>query len=595
MLDQLQDTDSNISDLMEDDSAIDNAITLQKKEILKKEQILWASKPSTKALSNYQESFAHLEKLYTLKTSDDRYNFKIVIPVADRPQHLKQCLDSLLALCKYYGYGGIDNNTYNKVSVLIADDSKDNSNIALNKQYCRDLTQAGVITEYFDLESQYALVKEFTNNNTALKNIIPYTDHISSEALYAHKGASNMRNICYLKLKDEIKDNTLIYFIDSDQEFRITAEHSDGSPFAINYFHYLNENFKSENISILTGKVVGDPPVSPAVMAGNFQQDVKHFLETIAKLKPEDNCQFHQDTMHCKDTAAYHDMANLFGFNHNDSTFSYHCALSDQHSNLDCFNDFAEKLSHFFYGEHPTRKTFFNYDDGFTALTPARTVYTGNYVIKAEALDYFIPFAPLKLRMAGPVLGRILQANLGDKFVSANLPMLHNRTVDATGQSEFRAGVEKTDVTINLGSEFIRQFYGDVMLFSMVEISKHDYPKSTIDEQVLTEILNVTYEKIRDSYIDRHNTILKLKSALEISITKETSWWNNNAYNISSLSSSKQCFHDFLKNIQINFDDDTHAYIQITSNDHAKKYLANILQAILEYQKDMASWKKVIS
>ena len=101
----------------------------------------------------------------------------------------------------------------------------------------------------------------------------------------------------------------------------------------------------------------------------------------------------------------------------------------------------------------------------FTATSAARTVYTGNYVIRPENLRYFIPFATLKLRMAGPVLGRILKMRLKHRFVSANLPMLHNRTVDSIGQSEYRAGVINTNQSIDLSNEFIRQFYGDVMLF----------------------------------------------------------------------------------------------------------------------------------
>ena len=412
---------------------------------------------------------------------------------------------------------------------------------------------------------------------------------------YSHKGASNMRNISYLKLSREVDDNTLIYFIDSDQEFCITADHSDGNPFAINYFHYLNENFKTQDISILTGKVVGDPPVSPAVMAGNFQQDVKTFINTMTRCKPEVNCQFHQHEKHRKDDAAYHDMANLFGFDHKGLTFNYHCALKKSHDNADCFVDFADKLAHFFYGEHPTRKTFFSYDNGFTSLTPARTVYTGNYVIKAEALRYFIPFAPLKLRMAGPVLGRLLQKKLGNKFVSANLPMLHNRTIDSTGKSEFRPGVNNDKTNIDLGNEFIRQFYGDVMLFSIEEITRADFSKILTNDRAISQILNTTYKRIRESYIEKHNTILSLKEELATAVNNNDHWWNNPSNDSSEINHAKKLFDDFLSNIQLNFDDNTEAYLQITNIDKAEKYLENILQAILQYQHDLSNWEKVIN
>lgn len=592
VLDQSSGGTADNNHTLTDDDSIDATIALHKKSIVESEKELWKGIPSKKNIARYQDSFIELEKLYGLKSQDDRYSFKIVIPVADRPQHLKHCLDSLLTLCQRYRYGGFKDNTYKKISVLIADDSKEKDNIELNKNYCAELTNAGVKTEYFGLEDQLSLISDITRNNKSLKNIVPYTSDIDDISDYSHKGASNMRNISYLKLNRDLDNNTLIYFIDSDQEFCITADYSDGNLFAINYFHYLNENFKTQDIAILTGKVVGDPPVSPAVMAGNFQGDVKNFLNTMSKLSPEQSCQFHQHEKHRKDDAAYHDMANLFGFEHNDLTFNYHCTLSDSHNNAKCFNDFADKLGHFFYGEHPTRKTFFDYEEGFTALTPARTVYTGNYVIKPEALCYFIPFASLKLRMAGPVLGRILQAKLGDKFVSANLPMLHNRTVDSTGQSEFRAGVENENTSIDLGDEFIRQFYGDVMLFLMVEITRSGYPDTVVNEDSIAELLNATYLRIKDSYIDKHNTILNLKSELDTIVTNSSQWWNKKTENKTN--DAKRDFEVFLKNIQLNFDDDTEAYLQITSTDKANKYLADILRAILQYQKDLSNWKKII-
>jgi len=584
-----------------DNNSINEAISLFKKTIVKLEQHIWHKTPSQDHIKLYQNTFKTLESLYTLKANDDRYNFKIVIPVADRPQHLKQCLNSLLTLCKSYEYGGFKDEQFPKVSVLVADDSKEKNNIHLHKSYCTEFSNAGIATEYFGLEEQLMLVKNASaENKGSLTSIISSSENIEDLHCFSHKGASIMRNITYLKLdiilsQTNMKDNTLIYFIDSDQEFCVNTTHSDNKYYAINYFHYLNENFKTQNISVLTGKVVGDPPVSPAVMAGNFQQDIKNYITTIAKLNPEGACQFHQHETGHKDDAAYHDMANLFGFNNQKRVFNYHCTLEHNHNNADCFSDFANKLDHFFYGEHPTRKTVFNYEDGFTSTLPARTVYTGNYVIKPEALAYFIPFATLKLRMAGPVLGRILKTKLQNEFVSANLPMLHNRTIDSTGQSEFRAGVTNTDCSIDLGNEFIRQFYGDVMLFSMEEITARGFPEKSVCINTIQSILNTTYNKIKDSYIEKHNAILQLKSEITEQLNVQNSWWNNSTDDIqinTKLALSK--FDGFLKNIQSNFDEDTVPYQQCTSSDHAKKHLDKILQSIMSYQEDLSSWKKAL-
>ncbi len=584
-----------------DDEAIVKVISLFKKTITKLEHNIWENTPSENNIKQYQDTFKALEKLYELKTSDGRYNFRLVIPVADRPQHLKQCLDSLLKLCQSYKYGGFKNNHFCKISVLIADDSKDKNNIELDKKYCTKFTNAGLNTEYFGLEEQLEMVKKVIASSSSLTTIIPDTKNIKHSIEFSHKGASVMRNISYLKLKQELSqnaslENTLIYFIDSDQEFCINSSQSDDKYFAINYFHYLNEIFTTQNITVLTGKVVGDPPVSPSVMAGNFQQDIQTFLNSVAKLNPQDSCQFHQhNTITKDDDAAYHDMANLFGFSNQQQVFNYHCTLQKEHNNADCFNDFSEKLEGFFYGEHPTRKTFFNFENGFSTTRLARTVYTGNYVIKPEALTYFIPFASLRLRMAGPVLGRILKIKLKDKFVSANLPMLHNRTVDSTGKSEFRAGVENNKKHIDLGDEFIRQFYGDVMLFTMEKITDLGFPEKAIDSEILLTILNQTYKKIKHSYIKKHHTILELRAQISEQLNKHTYWWNNSSTNTLEPNTGLPNFNTFLTNIQSNFDESTNAYQQITSATYAQKYLNEIIDAIMHYKNDLDNWNKTLN
>lgn len=583
-----------------DDEAIDKVIALFQNKIIANEKAIWSTAVTHENIRLYQNYFKALEQLYSLKSYDDRYNFKIVIPVADRPQHLKQCLDSLLQLCLSYEYGGFKDNKYAKISVLIADDSKETDNIKLHQDYCSDFIKRGLNIDYFGLQQQLDHVNSITENHRDLKAIISDTEGIKKIPDFSHKGASVMRNISYLKLRHDITDNnTLIYFIDSDQEFCITSAQSETAIedkyYAINYFHYLNTLFSRQDITVLTGKVVGDPPVSPSVMAGNFQQDVENFLSHIENLKPEDNCQFHKKDSNQHNDAAYHDMAKLFGFSDNQEVFTYQCTLHGEHNNAACFNEFSNKLSHFFYGEHPTRKTYFDYGNGFLKTSEARTVYTGNYVIKAEALDYFIPFATLKLRMAGPVLGRLLKARLKNKFVSANLPMLHNRTVESTGKSEFRPGVTHHKHAIDLGSEFIRQFYGDIMLFTMEEISNTDFLNKPIDKQQLQAVLHRVHETIRDNYIEKHDTILQLKSQIHEQLNKHEQWWNNASNNTTELKTAVINFHIFLNNIQANFDNNSMAFQQITAADQVAIHLNNMLLAIQDYPSNLKHWKAALA
>ena len=52
--------------------------------------------------------------------------------------------------------------------------------------------------------------------------------------------------------------------------------------------------------------------------------------------------------------------------------------------------------------------------------------------------------------MAGPALGRILRKRLNHKFVSANLPLLHKRTIQSGYSNEFRSGISENMNSIDL-------------------------------------------------------------------------------------------------------------------------------------------------
>ncbi|MCK4705809.1 MAG: hypothetical protein KAT90_10030, partial [Gammaproteobacteria bacterium] len=428
-------SDKQISDLGE----LDDAIDIYRQAIPVIENKLWISTPDDEELRFYQAVFREQETLIkeSLKSQkDNRHKFYIVIPVADRPIHLQQCLGSILTLCELYQYGGESNHHYQKISVIVADDSKKSACIKQHQKICQQFSNDGLETEYFGINEQIDQIKKLGDSAKNLQQILGQYAISQNSADFSHKGAAITRNIAYLRL-DEIAcdtdENIIFYFIDSDQEFKIKIATENGQKdiYAINYFYHLNEIFSQNKARILTGKVVGDPPVSPAVMAGNFQNDVIDFLQQIANDAADTPCHFHGDTQ-ASDDAAYHDMADLFGFKKSTQPYQYSCTLENTHNHLDCFNDFASKLNRFFDGEHPTRVTYFDYNGSLSNTIAARTIYTGNYAFMPDCLKYFISFATLKLRMAGPVLGRIIKVEIGDQFVSANLPMLHKRTTDET-------------------------------------------------------------------------------------------------------------------------------------------------------------------
>ncbi|MEW8052486.1 MAG: hypothetical protein AB2792_14300 [Candidatus Thiodiazotropha sp.] len=541
-------------------------------------------------LDLHQQLFLQMESLIARQAVDSRYRFIVVIPVADRPQHLQSCLDSLYTLCRRFDYGGFAERKRKKITVLIADDSKDRDARARNKRIQQQFARQGLETIYFGQDEQLLLLDGLSSARRQIPTSI-VGDH-PVEAFH-HKGASITRNLSYLKVKQLVSDEapTLIWFIDSDQEFRInTRSHPDGV-YAVNYFHRLERIFSTTDTLVLTGKVVGDPPVSPAVMAGNFLHDILGFVSDIAGLEPNHGCQFHQPQPAEGGDAAYHDMADLFGFHGGRETYRFQCRLQGRHDQLACFKDFSQLLNRFFDGEHLTRQNFYTNPPAATELTPARTLYTGNYLLSPQALDYFIPFATLKLRMAGPQLGRIMKSELGGRFVSANLPLLHKRTRDLSGESEFRAGIDKGHAGIDISGEFERQFFGDIMLFSLQALIERGYPRQRMSDEQIERTLHDNESVMLDRYIRmQHEITAKLEKLSQQIEDRHYWWWRNNA-----AAEAIENFRRFIHNMVLNFGEQSPGYDMIRSIRHRQRRRRQILQALCSYSEDRDNWRRTLS
>jgi hypothetical protein len=342
-------------------------------------------------------------------------------------------------------------------------------------------------------------------------------------------------------------------------------------------------------VEVLTGKVVGDPPVSPAVMAGTLLEDVLALLAEMSALEADAVCTFHGVATN-NDTAAYHDMAQLFGFAQPGGARRYRCTLHGAHDHAACLSGFARRLNRFFDGEHPTRVTPYVHVDVQASVAPARTVYTGNYVLSPKGLRYFIPFAGLQLRMAGPVLGRLIQAGSGDAFVSANLPLLHRRTVAAQGAAEFRPGVDRSAPLADLSGEFERQFYGDVMLFTVIDLVAQGFPEvqpglTGIRAQVLA-----TEARMRDHYADVQQTVLARLDALEALLSGPGYWWNQDAGHAET----RALFGQFTASLHANFGDAARVWQLIDADAHREARCAAIAGALAAYRDDREAWERVL-
>ena len=556
------------------------------------ERALWSNTTRfDDLLEDYQALFREQEALIQ-RQGDERFHFILSIPVADRPAHLKQCLESIYQLCRAYGYGGFSGGFYQRIRIIVAEDSREPGNIQRHIELIDAYRAKGLRVRHFGQPEQYellhALPREQRERLEGLLTSLP------KERFYL-KGQAANRNLSYLKCLQltEAKRNTLYYMVDSDQSFcvnRLTRE-GEQAVYALNYFHAIDKAFRETDTVMLTGKLVGDPPVSPSVMSVNFLQDVTAFFSTLAETQRETACRFHDLPESTADDAAYHDMANLFGFRKADRVFPYRCRLSGRHDNQACLQDFCRRLKAFFFGEHLTRKTYFAYRNGYAERTPARTVYPGNYIVNYEGLKYVIPFGHLRLRMSGPTAGRLIAAEIGGRFASINLPHLHRRTSGSGLSEDFRPGVELEQKSeramIDLSDEFERQFFGDLMLFTTETlVSRMDVSKPFPEGEVQA-VLQLKERELLEAYRQKSLSIREGVDQLETLVFHQGGWWLDNP----QLAGALDQVRDFLENMRRNFGEFSPAWRQILSPAHREQRKQQIAEALLNYRASRDAWE----
>ena len=556
------------------------------------EQRMWASSsPAFEAwLALYQSLFREQQSLIELAGQGLQHHFLIGIPVADRPAHVRACLESIDQQCRLYGYGGRDADGRSaKVTVVVAEDSREPKHIDAHRALVEEYRGKGLQVVHFDLPEQYQLLQAIPEAERRQVERLLTTQ--PAERFY-QKGQAANRNLCYLKLRQltQDKSRTLYYLVDSDQSFLVNRQTAVGEQqlAALNYFYYIDRIFRNADIRMLTGKLVGDPPVSPAVMAANFLDDVAAFLGRIAAHDPHGACSFHAETAPLPADAAYHDMAKLFGIDAQADHYDYRCPLTGAHDHTACLERFTDRLHAFFFGEHLTRKTGFHYAGSFMDLAPARTIYPGNYIVDFDGLKYIIPFGHLRLRMSGPTAGRLIQAEIGARFASVNLPMLHGRTATADMQAEFRPGVERqSDAAIDISDEFERQFFGDLMLFSVVAWLKENDLSGLTEGARLQPVVDRVETDLLELYAAKHRTVNARIAELERWLaTAPHAWQGTPALDKLAV---------FLRNMRSNFGDASPAWQQIQSPTHRDARKRQIVDALVNYRGERAAWDALIT
>jgi hypothetical protein len=344
------------------------------------------------------------------------------------------------------------------------------------------------------------------------------------------------------------------------------------------------------DIEVLTGKVVGDPPVTPTVMINTFLDDIISFFEQIADIEPQAACIFHHAQAPGTFSAEYHDMVKLFGYHRSSSPKKYSCGLAGDHSVLTCFADFSNRALGFFYGLHPTRTQFYAHRNGFMATEHARTVYTGNYVITPAGIRHFIPFAALGLRMAGPTLGRILRGRVKEKFVSANLPLLHKRTITGNYMNEFRSGIVQQGNALDISGEFQRQFWGDIMLFTVEALTDRGYPERRLATPEIADTIRKVQDRIWKLYREHQSGASEKITRIRKYLSDPMCWWNRRGETRSSVEN----FVTFSALVEKNFGPDSEVIKKISDQIAEGSFTKKIMEAINSFYEEDRVWNELL-
>ncbi|MBM4190081.1 MAG: hypothetical protein FJ210_05110 [Betaproteobacteria bacterium] len=554
------------------------------------EEAMWSSKVDFQPLlRTYQALFREQEACIRERGEDDRHRFILGIPVADRPPHLRACLESIYQICVAFGYGGQTDGVWTRIQIVVAEDSRDENNIRRHQTLVEEYCGRGLRVIYLGLAEQYALLQAIPAEKRAHLGHLLTTQ---TEDNFHRKGQAANRNLCYLKFLQltEDKDRTLYYLVDSDQHFCVNrrTESGEEAVYALNYFHAIDRIFRHSDTLMLTGKLVGDPPVSPSVMTVNFLADVTAFFNRLADLPGDQTCQFHAWQGPPAGDAAYHDLAGLFGFAPQAEAFPYPCPLPGAHDHVACLQGFARRLNAFFFGEHITRKTWFAYGEGFAQRSPARTVYPGNYTVNYAGLKYIIPFGHLRLRMSGPTAGRLIAAEIGSQFASCNLPNLHRRTTEAGLEDDFRPGVEldREQQRVDLTDEFERQFFGDLMLFTTEALVKVADVRQPFSEDAIRAVIDQKEAELGALYRQKQAAIIRAKRQLHALVFDSAGWW----LRVPELADALQQVQAFMDNIERNFGASTPAWEQIQSVAHRARRKEEIVAALRAYRAERAVW-----
>ncbi len=146
---------------------------------------------------------------------------------------------------------------------------------------------------------------------------------------------------------------------------------------------------------------------------------------------------------------------------------------------------------------------------------------------------------------------------------------------------------QREDAAIDISKEFERQFFGDVMLFSVVEwLKRHDLAALGDAAQVETVVAQVEGELL-ELYATKHDAVNARRAGLEGWLAAPPAAWRD--------APALVALARFLRNVAANFGDDAPAWRQIQSPVHRAKRRREIVDALVHYHTERAAWDRLVS
>ena len=129
------------------------------------------------------------------------------------------------------------------------------------------------------------------------------------------------------------------------------------------------------------------------------------------------------------------------------------------------------------------------------------------------------------------------------------------------------------------------------MLFSMEHLTETGYPESLLSLEQIKEVVESTEDSISQQYMTKHSEIMRKIELLKVLFYDGKNCWNQTA----ELEDSRQCFDNFIHNIEHNYSSHSSAHVLVNSVENRTQRLSAIAAAIHAYPSDRKAWEVMLA